>query len=132
MPEHQLNIARVYDARRPGDGTRVLIDRLWPRGLTKEAADLDEWCKDVAPSAALRTWYHHDPQRFAEFARRYQAELQEPGATGAIDHLRTLARNQNLTLLTATKRLDISGANVLAGLLTGDQQMPPQPSRATP
>ena len=75
MPEHQLNVARVYDPRRPSDGTRVLVDRLWPRGLTKAAAALDEWCKDVAPSAALRTWYNHDPQRFAEFARRYRAEL---------------------------------------------------------
>jgi uncharacterized protein YeaO (DUF488 family) len=77
-------------------GTRVLVDRLWPRGLTKAAAALDEWCKDVAPSAALRTWYNHDPQRFAEFARRYRAELQEPGAARAVDHLRARARHDDL------------------------------------
>lgn len=109
----------------------MLVDRLWPRGLTNAAASLDEWCKDVAPSAALRTWYNHDPQRFAEFARRYRAELQEPGAAGAVDHLRALARHGNLTLLTASKLLDLSDATVLAGLLTGDRQIPPHPSGTT-
>ena len=60
------------------DGARVLVDRIWPRGLTKEKADLDEWCKPVAPSPALRKWYAPDPERFEEFGRRYQAELEQP------------------------------------------------------
>ena len=118
MAEHTVKAGRVYDERARGDGARVLVDRLWPRGLTKAAADLDERRKDVAPSAELRIWYQHDPQRFAEFARRYRAELQQGDAAEAVDHLRDLAQRRNLTLLTAAKALDISGARVLADLLT--------------
>jgi uncharacterized protein YeaO (DUF488 family) len=70
--QHQVRIGRVYEAGTGEDGTRVLVDRLWPRGLTKNRADLDEWCKQMAPSADLRRWYRHDPDRFAEFARRYE------------------------------------------------------------
>ena len=117
MAEHTVKAGRVYDERARGDGARVLVDRLWPRGLTKAAADLDEWRKDVAPSADLRTWYQHEPERFEEFARRYRTELQEADAAEGVDHLRALARHGNLTLLTATKALDISGATVLADLL---------------
>lgn len=114
-----VRVARVYDQPATQDGTRVLVDRIWPRGLTKEAAHLDEWCKDVAPSTALRKWYDHDPERFAEFDRRYRAELQEPEHSGALQHLRDLARQRRLTLLTATKRADISEAVVLAELIRG-------------
>jgi uncharacterized protein YeaO (DUF488 family) len=97
----------------------VLVDRLWPRGLSRERADLDEWRKDVAPSPALRKWYAHDPARFAEFRRRYRAELREPDRAKALEHLRSLTRRRNLTLLTATKAADISEAAVLAELLDG-------------
>ncbi|HEX4291184.1 MAG TPA: DUF488 family protein, partial [Trebonia sp.] len=99
------------------DGTRVLVDRLWPRGLSKAKAALDEWCKNVAPSGELRTWYNHDPDRFQEFSLRYQQELQDPEQAEALEHLRGLAAEGPLTLLTATKRADISEATVLAGLL---------------
>ena len=68
---------------RPEDGARVLVDRVWPRGMRKDAARLDEWAKDVAPSTELRTWYRHDPAKFDEFRRRYTAELAEPGAAGS-------------------------------------------------
>jgi hypothetical protein len=68
----RVRLGRVYDERTAEDGTRVLVDRLWPRGLTKDRADLDEWCKQIAPSSALRKWYGHDPDRFAEFSRRYR------------------------------------------------------------
>ncbi len=114
---HKVQVRRVYDDPAPGDGTRVLVDRIWPRGMTKEKATLDEWCKQVAPSAALRKWYGHDPERFEEFTRRYREELTEPGRAEALAHLRRLARTGTLTLLTASKAADISEATVLAGLL---------------
>lgn len=112
-----VQVRRVYDDAAPGDGTRVLVDRLWPRGLTKEKASLDEWCKQIAPSTELRTWYGHDPERFAEFTRRYREELTEPERAEALAHLRGLAQTTTLTLLTASKAADISEAAVLAGLL---------------
>jgi uncharacterized protein YeaO (DUF488 family) len=110
-------VRRVYDPPDPDDGQRVLVDRLWPRGLSKQRARLDDWCKEIAPSNDLRKWYGHDPDRYAEFARRYRAELGEPERAAALAHLRELAGNGRLTLLTATKRSDISEAAVLAGLL---------------
>ena len=78
MSKHKVQVRRVYDDPAPGDGNRVLVDRIWPRGMTKEKAELDEWCKTIAPSTELRTWYHHDPQRFTEFTRRYHDELNGP------------------------------------------------------
>ena len=108
---------RVSEEPAPGDGTRVLVDRIWPRGLTKAKAALDEWCKNVAPSDELRKWYSHDPDRFEEFGRRYQLELQDPRRAEALAHLRELARDRRLTLLTATRQPEISEAAVLAGLL---------------
>ena len=112
----KVSVARVYDPPDEG-GARVLVDRVWPRGLSKDKADLDEWCKDVAPSTELRRWYGHDPQRFSEFARRYRAELGEPGPRAALDHLSQVARTRPLILLTATKEVDISQAAVLAELI---------------
>jgi uncharacterized protein YeaO (DUF488 family) len=112
-----VQVRRVYDPPEPDDGQRVLVDRLWPRGLSKERADLDEWCKEIAPSTELRKWYGHDPDRYAEFARRYRAELGDPEHEAAVAHLRELADHGRLTLLTATKRSDISEAAVLADLL---------------
>ncbi|MGW4486682.1 DUF488 domain-containing protein [Amycolatopsis sp. NPDC004368] len=114
-----VHIARVYDPAAPGDGTRVLVDRVWPRGLAKAKAALDDWCKAVAPTTELRKWYGHDPDRFAEFTRRYRAELAEPGpAADALADLRALAAKGPLTLLTASRALDISQAAVLAQLLS--------------
>ncbi|MET3922415.1 DUF488 family protein [Arthrobacter sp. UYEF20] len=116
---HQVKVGRVYVERVRGDGTRVLVDRIWPRGLSKEKADLDEWCKTVAPSTELRKWYAHDPERFEEFGRRYRRELEEPERAETLGHLRALARKTNLTLLTATKDAGISEAVVLADLIRG-------------
>jgi uncharacterized protein YeaO (DUF488 family) len=113
-----VQVRRVYDEPQPSDGQRVLVDRVWPRGLGKDHAHLDEWCKQVAPSTGLRTWYGHDPERYAEFARRYRAELDEPERATAVVHLRELATAGPLTLLTATKRSDISQAAVLAEVLS--------------
>ena len=114
---HKVKVGRPYDERAHGDGLRVLVDRIWPRGLTKESADLDEWCKQIAPSTELRKWYSHDPDRFEEFRRRYLIELEEPERAEALEHLRGLAERRVLTLLTASKRVDISDATVLAELL---------------
>src|ERR1700756_1819002 len=117
MTGNGIRVRRVYDEPSPEDGTRVLVDGVWPRGMRKDAARLDEWAKDVAPSAELRTWYHHDPAKFAEFRRRYLAELEEPGARESLARLRELAADRPVTLLTATRELDLSQAAVLADLL---------------
>lgn len=114
----QVLLRRVYDDPTPEDGIRVLVDRVWPRGLSKEAARLDEWYRDVAPSTELRKWYGHDPERFAEFARRYRAELAQPEPAAELARLRQRAREQTLTLLTATKNPDLSQAAVLAEQLS--------------
>jgi uncharacterized protein YeaO (DUF488 family) len=112
-----IRVRRVYDDPVPEDGTRVLVDRIWPRGLRKDAAHLDDWAKDVAPSSELRTWYRHDPAKFGEFRDRYTAELAQPGPQAALGRLRALAAEGPVTLLTATKDIDISQAAVLAQLL---------------
>ncbi|HVC24092.1 MAG TPA: DUF488 family protein [Candidatus Dormibacteraeota bacterium] len=117
-----VQVRRVYDAPSRGDGPRVLVDRIWPRGLTKVKAELDEWCKGVAPSTELRQWYHHDPARFKEFRRRYHLELKQRERASALTHLRELARARTLTLLAATKQPEISEAEVLAELLRADVQ----------
>ena len=113
----KVQVRRAYERRAPDDGTRVLVDRIWPRGLTKAKADLDEWCKQIAPSTELRKWYSHDPARYEEFSRRYKTELKEPERADALTHLHTLAKSRTLTLLTASKHSEISEAAVLAQLL---------------
>jgi uncharacterized protein YeaO (DUF488 family) len=112
-----VQVRRIYEPREPDDGVRVLVDRVWPRGMTKERADIDSWCKAVAPSTELRRWYAHDPERFAEFERRYRTELEDPDRAAALQHLRELAQGGTVTLLTATKEPSISEAQVLARLL---------------
>jgi uncharacterized protein YeaO (DUF488 family) len=121
-----IRVRRVYDEPSAKDGARVLVDRIWPRGLRKDAARLDEWAKDVAPSTGLRTWYGHDPAKFDEFKRRYTTELDVPAARDALARLRALAADRPLTLLTATKDVNLSQATVLAGLL---RDMPPPDGR---
>ena len=101
------------------DGKRVLVDRVWPRGMRKEQAHLDEWLRDVAPSTELRRWYGHEPSRFPEFRRRYRAELRDAGHGQPVRQLRDLAEHDKLTLLTATKDVDHSQAAVLAEWLAG-------------
>jgi uncharacterized protein YeaO (DUF488 family) len=110
----QIFLHRVYDDPSSDGGLRVLVDRVWPRGLTKDAAHLDEWIKDVAPSTPLRRWYGHRPERFTEFRRRYLAELADPQPAAAMNRLRELARTRRVTLLTATRDIAHSQAAVLA------------------
>lgn len=112
-----VQMKRAYDAPQPADGTRVLIDRLWPRGLTKDAARIDLWLKDVAPSKELRIWYGHDPARFDEFRHRYQRELAvEPGRS-ALAQLRSLSTRGTVTLIFAAKDAEHSDAAVLRDML---------------
>ncbi len=119
-----VQVRRAYEEARESDGRRILVDRVWPRGLSKDHARLDEWCKQVAPSPGLRKWYGHDPGRFEEFARRYRAELEEAEHAQALAHLRSVAEAGPLTLLTGAKRSDISQASVLADLLAGSRKSP--------
>ena len=113
----EVRVRRVYDEPDEDDGLRILVDRIWPRGMTKARAALDEWCKDVAPSSELRKWYSHDAARFEEFTRRYVVELQQGDRGQALQRLRNLAADRRLTLLTASKAVDISEAAVLAAIL---------------
>lgn len=107
-------MARVYDDADPDDGQRVLVDRVWPRGVRKDDPRVGRWLKDVAPSKELREWYQHDPEKFDEFAARYKDELRD---NPALAELRKLAKRDVVTLVTATRAVDISQAAVLAKLL---------------
>lgn len=106
-------VVRVYDEARQPDAHRVLVDRLWPRGVTKDAAALDEWSTDLAPSTDLRRWYGHDPARFAEFSQRYLAELTQPPGSDAVARLLDIATTRLVALVTATRDVEHSGAQVL-------------------
>jgi uncharacterized protein YeaO (DUF488 family) len=108
-----FRVVRVYDDVARHHGYRVLVDRLWPRGVSKERAALDEWSKDVAPTDELRRWYGHDSARFDEFAHRYVAELRRPPASHAVAHLLDIAAKRPVTLLTATRDVERSAAQVL-------------------
>lgn len=116
----EVTVRRVYDDLPHGQETRVLVDRVWPRGIRKDALRLDEWARDVAPSTELRKWFGHDPGKFAEFHRRYLAELTQPGPRAALGQLRTLAAAGPVALLTATHDVGHSHAAVLAGILCQD------------
>ncbi|AYF78625.1 DUF488 family protein [Nocardia yunnanensis] len=102
-------VKRVYEAPDPADGRRVLVDRLWPRGISKQAAGIDEWAKAVTPSGALRKWFNADPlTRRAEFERRYRIELEADTAREVLARLRQQAAAGPLTLVTATKEVERS------------------------
>lgn len=120
MAGRQVRVRRVYDPAATEDGARVLVDRVWPRGVSKAEAALDEWAKDVAPTTELRTWFGHDPDRFAEFRDRYRAELAQPPTSDALAALRELADQRPVTLLTATRDVPHSHATVLAEELRGE------------
>jgi uncharacterized protein YeaO (DUF488 family) len=110
----EVRVRRVYDEPSPEDGSQVLVDRIWPRGLAKERSGIGEWAKAVAPSTQLRRRYGHDPNNFEEFRRRYQTELAQPERQASLRHLLELAQSGPLTLLTATKDLQHSQTAMLA------------------
>jgi uncharacterized protein YeaO (DUF488 family) len=115
-----IAIKRAYDKPSPQDGLRILIDRLWPRGLSKATLKIDAWPRELTPSTDLRKWYGHEPARFAEFRRRYRAELaahaKELGA------LRAMVRGRVATLITATREVDLSHAVVMREMLRGKEK----------
>ena len=106
---------RAYDPAEPGDGYRVLIDRLWPRGVSRDRARLDEWARDLAPSDGLRKWFNHDPKKFAEFRERYREELR--GHVDRIDELRTRASHGPLTIVYGARDTEHNDAVVIAEFL---------------
>lgn len=108
----KVKIKRIYEAPAADDGYRVLVDRLWPRGVSKEAAQLDEWDKSIAPSTALRKWFGHKPELFAEFTQRYTEELNAQPTE--LQRLKTILEQQDLCLLYAAKDPDLNQAVVLA------------------
>lgn len=120
----RIAIKRVYDTPAPEDGERVLIDRLWPRGLSKERARVDLWLKDAAPSAELRTWFGHDPAKFNEFRQRYEAELAREPGRAALALVREHAERGQVTLVFGAHDAAHSNAAVLRELLA----RPPEPT----
>ncbi|EAQ36809.1 hypothetical protein NB311A_16117 [Nitrobacter sp. Nb-311A] len=112
-----INVKRAYEAPATNDGTRILVDRLWPRGLRKTDAAIDRWIKDIAPSTGLRKWFGHDPARWQEFRQRYADEIQEHA--DALDELRTCARAGRITLVFAAHDETHNNAVVLRDVLLG-------------
>jgi len=118
-------VKRVYEKAARQDGTRVLVDRLWPRGLTKEAAAVDRWLKDLAPSDELRNWFHAQPKGWVTFRKRYLKELARPGAADALLELYELANgHKRLTLLFGSRNEEHNNAMVLRDLIEGMRKPP--------
>src|SRR5215469_12768110 len=115
-----IRVKRVYEEASPSDGKRVLVDRLWPRGLTKEEARIDAWPRDLAPSNELRRWFHSHPEKKQEFRKRYVEELHGTAAHEALDGLKNLVKNQGkVTLLFASKNVEYNNATVLREMVKG-------------
>jgi uncharacterized protein YeaO (DUF488 family) len=110
-----IRLKRVYEPASPEDGMRILVDRLWPRGLRKEDAAVDRWLKEIAPSTALRQWFGHDPVHWPEFRRRYTAELRQHAAT--LDEIRELAKQETITLVFGARDEQHNDAVVLRKVL---------------
>ncbi len=112
-----LKIKRAYDKKESGDGKRILIDRLWPRGLSKAEADIDEWIKELGPSTELRKWFGHDPERWAEFRERYTRELSELDKRALLENISQMARRQNVTLIYSAKDTEHNNVKVLEEII---------------
>ena len=124
-PSRTIVLKRVYDEPAESDGARVLVDRLWPRGLTKQAARLDAWLRDLAPSNELRRWFHAHPEQWREFRQRYLTELSTPFATDSLQKLYdVLDRERTVSLLFASKRADQNNATVLKEFVEGMKKPP--------
>jgi uncharacterized protein YeaO (DUF488 family) len=111
-----IKIKRTYDPPSSDDGKRILVDRLWPRGIKKEDARIDEWMKDIAPSDELREWFSHDPSKWQEFKKRYRNELKDKSEL--IENLRKQAKKGNVTLLFSAKYIEHNNAVVLKEVIT--------------
>jgi uncharacterized protein YeaO (DUF488 family) len=119
-----VTVKRVYEAPGRKDGTRVLVDRLWPRGLRKQDAAIESWLRDLAPSNELRKWFHAQPERWEEFRKRYLKELSAAKAQSALNRLYDLERRGTLTLLYASKNEEHNNATVLRDLIEGARKPP--------
>lgn len=119
VPASHVRLKRAYEPAAEGDGTRILVDRLWPRGVSKADAALDRWLKEIAPSTSLREWFGHDPARWQEFRRRYKQELQQHAAE--LEELRALARHGTVTLLYGARDEEHNDAVVLRDVLLGKE-----------
>lgn len=115
VPAANVKLKRAYEPPSPEDGTRILVDRLWPRGLSKQKAALDCWMKDIAPSTELRKWFGHDPKRWKEFRRRYAEEMRQH--PDLLAELRSLARRHKITLVYAAHDETHNDAVVLRDVL---------------
>jgi uncharacterized protein YeaO (DUF488 family) len=113
-----LKIKRAYEKPEIGDGKRLLVDRLWPRGVTKTDAKIDEWLKNLGPSRELRTWFGHDPEKWEEFKKSYLKELAAPDKTRLLENIIETARHANVTLIYGAKDSEHSNAKVLEELIT--------------
>jgi len=116
-PSSNVRLQRAYDEPTPDDGYRVLVDRIWPRGRTKEQLRLDTWARDIGPSAELRKWFGHDPARWAAFQGRYRVELADPGRAQTIDALAERARHGRVTLVFGARDVEHNEARVIAAEL---------------
>ena len=125
-----VTVKRVYEAPADTDGYRVLIDGLWPRGVSKANAHLDAWEKEVAPSAELRKWYGHDPEKWADFQTRYERELKREGASAALKRIAARARRGRVTLVYASHAGEISNAAVLLRLLKRQLNRAPRQAKS--
>ncbi len=114
-----IRIKRVYDAPDRDDGERILVDRLWPRGVTKEKACIESWRKEIGPSTELRQWFGHDPRRWDEFQRRYERELQDPGKRAVLRDLAARSRRGTVTLVFGARDELHNNAMVLKHLIDG-------------
>jgi len=120
-----VNVKRIYDKPARSDGTRILVDRLWPRGVSKSRAALDAWMRDLSPSSELRQWYHSHPESWQSFRKRYLKELADPHAAEALNQLHQLAgKRKPLTLLFASRDEERNNAVVLKDLLDGMRKPP--------
>ncbi len=118
MSRPKIVLKRVYDDVADSDGKRILVDRIWPRGISKEQAQLDDWVKDIAPSPDLRRWWDHDPDRMDEFTQRYEQELSDDDHAGAVEKLLELVHNNSrITLVYAAKDETANHARVLQDYL---------------
>ena len=110
-----IKLKRVYEQAKPSDGFRVLVDRLWPRGISKEEAHIDEWLRKIAPSTELRKWFGHDPEKWPVFQRRYRAELK--AKTGSLEQLLADAAGRDITLINASREQRYNNVTVLKEML---------------
>lgn len=109
----EIKVKRIYEQANRNDGVRILVDRLWPRGVSKEKARLDEWLKDIGPTDELRKWFDHDPNKFADFKSRYKEQLKSEKRAEALRKIKRLAEEKQTTLLTASKEETYNHAQVI-------------------